>query len=76
MAFSPTVKVVAEKSLNVNKTAIKICQNKRPVSNILSLYGQKILCLNTVLDLEARLRIILLLVHNIRSTVSGVLMFF
>ena len=35
MAGSVTVKMVAEKSLDViNKTIIKICQNKKPVSNV------------------------------------------
>ena len=33
MVCSPTAKTVAEKSFDVNKTAIKICRNKRPVSN-------------------------------------------
>ena len=35
MAFSPTVKTVAEKSFDVNKTTIKICGNKYPASDIL-----------------------------------------
>ena len=33
--FSPTIKSAAEKSFDVETTSIKICRNKRLVSNVL-----------------------------------------
>ena len=35
LIFPPTIKSVAEKSFDVQKTTAKICRNKKPVSNVL-----------------------------------------
>ena len=37
----PTVKTIAEKFFDVNKITIKICQNKKPFSNILFVIGRE-----------------------------------
>ena len=39
VGFSPTIKSVAEKSFDVNKTTIKICQHKNAVSEVLFVIG-------------------------------------
>ena len=40
MASSSTVETVAEKSFDINKTTVKICQSKKPVNKLLLVIGQ------------------------------------
>ena len=42
MAFSATVKMVAETSFDVNKTTQNICRHEKPVSNVASVIEQSL----------------------------------